>query len=432
MDMGSDDRGTEPSTGRGEAGPEAGGATRGATQGGPWRRVAVFDPFAGVSGDMVLGAWVDLGLDPGWIRDVADALGLPAPDVSVERVRRAGLSAPRVVLDPAGSGGPSGADRSWASIRRRIEESRLSDPVKSSALGAFGRLASAEGRVHGIAPEEVHFHEVGALDSILDVCGGAAGFHRLEIAEAATHPVTLGRGSVPVEHGRYPVPAPATAHLLQGIATRSPGYDGECTTPTGAALLVELTGGRRAEGDLVPERIGYGAGRRDPEDRPNCLRVWLGRTGGGAGEAIRVLQADIDDMSPEYVPDLIDACLDAGALDAVVRGVQMKKGRPGWRIEALTRLSRRADVEAAIFRHSTTLGIRSWPATRHVLPREGEERSWRGHPIRLKRARRDGSARGGGTRIKPEHDDVAAAAAAEGMDVPDVLRELRDAWPEID
>jgi uncharacterized protein (DUF111 family) len=158
----------------------------------------------------------------------------------------------------------------------------------------------------------------------------------------------------------------------------------------------------------------------------------LGQAGASGGEEIRVLQADVDDLTPEYVPDLIDACLEAGALDAVVRGVQMKKGRPGWRIEALARAGDRPRVEEAILRHSTTLGIRSWPVTRRVLPREVEERSWRGHRIRVKLARVPGGAgRDGTVRAKPEHDDVAAAAAAEGMDPTDVLRDLRGRWQDL-
>lgn len=391
-------------------------------------RIAVFDPFAGISGDMVLGAFVDLGLEPSWLAEVAEALRIPAPDVRVERVRRAGLSAMSVSFVPAPGGRRDGAGRSWREIRSLLEGSGLGEEALSLSLGAFTRLARAEARVHGVPAEEVHFHELGAVDALLDVCGAAEGYVRLGIERAATHPVATGRGTVRMEHGEYPLPAPATAYLLEGTATRFTGYEAECVTPTGAALLAEFTGGRAFSGDLVPERVGYGAGDRDPGDRPNCLRVWLGR-GPGEGGGLVMLQADVDDMSPEYVPELIDACLDAGAVDAVVRAVQMKKGRSAWRLEALSAPAARDRVEEALFRHSTTLGVRSWPVSRSVLERHTEERTWRGHRIRVKTARRPGS--GGPVRAKPEHDDVAAAAAAEGLPAPEVLRELGRLWPDL-
>lgn len=394
-------------------------------------RVAVFDPFAGISGDMVLGAWVDLGLDPAWLDEVADALGLPDLDIRVERVRRAGVTATRVTIVPPGNA-DEGHGRTYREIRDRIGSSDLGERTRELSLGAFGRLARAEARVHGVEPEEVHFHEVGAVDALLDVCGACEGYVRLGVARSATLPVTMGRGTVRMQHGEYPLPAPATAYLLEGTATRSPGYEGECVTPTGAALLAELTGGRAFAGDLVPERIGYGAGDRDPADRPNCLRVWLGHTGPADRAALMMLQADVDDMSPEYLPELIDACLDAGALDAVVRWVQMKKGRPGWRVEALVEPGRQVDVETVLFRHSTTLGVRSWPVGRRTLPRWTEEREWRGHSIRVKFARRPGGEDASTVRGKPEHDDVARAAAAEDLSASELLRELRRSWPDLD
>lgn len=393
------------------------------------RREAVFDPFAGLSGDMVLGCWSDLGLDPAWLHEVADALRIRVREARVERVVRCGIAAGRVVFDLGDPGGdPEG--RTAGEIREIVESSPLAEETKRLALGAFARLARAEGRVHGVAPEEVHFHELGARDALLDICGAADGYRRLGVAAASTHPVAVGTGSVEIRHGRYPVPAPATAYLLEGTATRHTGYDGETTTPTGAALLREFTGGRPAAGDMVVERVGYGAGTRDPEDRPNCLRVWIGRRSAKGAESLLVLQADLDDLTPEYLPELVDACLEAGARDAVVRSVHMKKGRRGWRVEAVVPPWRREAVEEALFRHSTTLGIRGWPVTRRVLPRWSEERTWRGHPIRLKFTELptgDGALR----RAKPEHDDVASAAAGEGMSTTEVLRALRDEWPDL-
>jgi pyridinium-3,5-bisthiocarboxylic acid mononucleotide nickel chelatase len=391
-------------------------------------RHAVFDPFAGISGDMVLGTWIDLGLGTEWLTGLADRLGLHMRRLEAHRVMRAGLSATRVVVEPAG-GEAGGHGRSWARIRELLESAELEESARPMALGAFARLAAAEARVHGVDVEAVHFHEVGAADAILDICAAAEGFHRLGLAGATTRPVCVGRGTVRIAHGTYPLPAPATAYLLEGIEIRTDGYEGECTTPTGAALLAEMTGGAPARGDLVLERVGYGAGSRDPEDHPNCLRVWVGRAP-ARDDTLVVLQADVDDLSPEYAPQLIEACVTAGALDASVGWRLMKKGRPAWRLEALVRARAQRSVEEAIFRHATTLGIRGWSAFRRVLPRRIEAREWRGHRIRVKLSAASDAAEGPWTG-KPEHDDVVAAAAREGMAPRAVLRALREAWPDL-
>lgn len=394
------------------------------TEGG---RAAVFDPFAGISGDMVLGAWIDLGLGQEWLVGLADRLGLAMRRLEARRAMRAGLSCTQVIVEPAAADGGQG--RHWSEIRGLLERAELDESARPVALGAFARLAAAEARVHGVDVDAVHFHEVGAADALLDICAAAEGFERLGLVDAATRPVCVGRGTVRIAHGTYPVPAPATAYLLEGIEILADGYDGECTTPTGAALLAELTGGRPAGGDWVLERVGYGAGSRDPEDHPNCLRVWLGRAPERGGTLV-VLQADVDDLSPEYAPQLIEACVTAGALDASVGWRLMKKGRPAWRLEALVRAPERRAVEDVIFRHSTTLGVRGLYASRRTLPRRIEMREWRGHRIRVKLSPAAGNPEGPWSG-KPEHDDVAAAAAGEGMAPRAVLRALREAWPDL-
>jgi len=415
------------------------GSTNGGTGGGDdafgtgpaGGRRALFDPFAGIAGDMVLGCWMDLGLDREWLAGLADRLELSFEVIEVERVVRCGLEAARVALEPAAEAhGKAGHGRHWTEIREHLERAPLIEEARPLALGAFARLSEAEGRVHGVPPDEVHFHEVGAVDAILDICGAAEGFVRLGFEEAATRPVTPGGGSVVIQHGEYPVPAPATAYLLEGTAIRADGYEGECTTPTGAAILAELTRGRPPRGDVVVERVGYGAGTRDPEDHPNCLRVWAVRAAED-GRAALLLQADLDDLSPEYVPELIEACLEAGALDATVHGLTMKKGRPGWRVEALVPPGRQGGVEDVLFEHSTTLGVRGWRTFRRVLARRVEEREWRGHTIRVKLSAGGSPAERMSWTGKPEHDDVAAAAAAEGMAPRAVLRELRGDWPDL-
>lgn len=386
----------------------------------------VFDPFSGISGDMVLGCWVDLGLDLEWLRGVAAALGLDV-ELEVGRVRRAGLSASKVTVHPRERGGHG---HHAAEIRQRIEDSDLEERARTLALGAFARLAEAEGRVHGVPADRVHFHEVGAADAILDICAAADGFVRLGLQAASTFPVALGGGSVRIAHGTYPVPAPATAYLLEGTAVRPTRYEYECVTPTGAALLAEFCRGRAPAGDLTVEVVAYGAGDHDPEDHPNCLRVWLVRPAAEAFHAsVLVIQTDLDDLEPEYLPSLLDACLEAGALDAVVHPVQMKKGRPAWRLEAQLEPHARDAVEAAIFRHSTTLGVRSWSVTRRALVRSVERRRWRGHEIRVKHRRTPSGE--GIQSAKAEYEDVAAAARAEGLEPGEVRLLLREAWPDV-
>jgi hypothetical protein len=278
------------------------------------------------------------------------------------------------------------------------------------ARGAFERLARAEAAVHGSDPERVHFHEVGAVDAIADIVGTAAGIVQLGIDTAYTRPVALGRGWVESAHGRLPVPAPATLRLLEGCPVVESPFEDELVTPTGAALLAELTGGRTAPGDFRPIRSGFGAGARDPKERPNCLRLIL-LDDAATTAAVVLVQADVDDLSPELVPDALQALLDAGALDAWAQPVSMKKGRPGLRLEALARSDDRARIAEALFTHTTTIGLRFWPVDREILPREVQEMEWRGFRIRIKRA----ILPDGTFRFKPEYEDVTQVARALGL-----------------
>ncbi|MFQ5689564.1 MAG: nickel pincer cofactor biosynthesis protein LarC [Gemmatimonadota bacterium] len=405
----------------------AAGAGAGAAGGGDAFQL-VLDPFSGISGDMVLGCWMELGLDRDWLLGVANAVGLEGVEIRVDRVERAGVGATKVTIQPEEAESVH-RGRYFREIRELIANSGLHSRTKELSLGAFRRLAEAEGKVHGVAAEDVHFHEVGAIDAILDICGAADGFVRLNIETASSFPVALGRGWVEIQHGRYPVPAPATAYLLEGIAVYPAGYSYEVVTPTGAALLAELCGGRSPSGDMRIQRIGYGAGSADPEDHPNCLRACLTIPACDPHDCVIVLQADIDDMTPEYVPGVIEACLQAGALDATISPVHMKKGRPGWRLEAQVAPGHRDAVEEAMFAASTTLGIRSWRIQRRTLPRTVEVRTWRGHRIRIKRS--GFGPEGGPIRAKPEFDDVAEAARREGWDAARVLRRLRALWPDL-
>ncbi|HYJ79089.1 MAG TPA: nickel pincer cofactor biosynthesis protein LarC [Longimicrobiaceae bacterium] len=370
-------------------------------------RGLIFDPFAGVSGDMTVAALLDLGLPLEWLQGFVAGLGLDGVSVDAERVMRKGIACTRLLLELP----HEHAHRHLRHVVEIIDRAGVAPEVRDRAVHAFTLLAAAEAEVHGTTPERVHFHEVGALDAIVDILSAVAGCAELGVSECYTRPVALGRGWVDMEHGHFPVPPPAVLKLLKGIPVADPELQGECTTPTGAALVAALTGGRAAPATFTPLASGFGAGARDPDDRPNCLRLVLIEPAAGEGDGVLVVQCDVDDLSPEYVPPLLEAALAAGALDCTATPVLMKKGRPGVRVEALAPPERLEAVAAALFHAGSSIGLRWWPAERRVLPRRVETVTWRGEEIRVKRS----ALPGGGERAKPEFEDVARAAARLGI-----------------
>ncbi|HEX7050089.1 MAG TPA: nickel pincer cofactor biosynthesis protein LarC [Longimicrobiales bacterium] len=381
-------------------------------------RALIFDPFAGISGDMILGALVDLGLEPGWLEDFVASVGIPDVRVRVERTIRRGISCGRVHFELP----HEHAHRHLRQVLEVVDRSAAPQSVKETAGAVFHRLAAAEAAIHGTGIDEVHFHEVGALDAILDVLCAIAGLEELGFEECYTRPVAIGRGFVDIAHGRFPLPAPATLRLLEGLPVHDAGWAGECTTPTGAAILATVTQGRRAPSDVVITRSGYGAGSRDPEDRPNCLRLIACELPAAERERLYVVQADVDDLPPEYVPPAQEALFSAGALDATVFPLSMKRGRPGVRIEALAGEAELDAVLTALFRSTSTIGARYWAVGRRVLSRETEVVEWRGQRVRRKRVRLPD----GVERTKPEYEDVLAAARALGLPAYQVWLELDD------
>lgn len=379
-------------------------------------RALIFDPFAGISGDMTVAALVDLGLDERWLHDFVAGLGLRSVGVQVERVVRRGIAAPHVRFRyPAEQ-----VHRHLRDVLEIIDSSSAPAAARSRAADAFRRIAAAEARVHGTTVEQVHFHEVGALDAILDILCVMAGVTQLGYDEFRTRPIAVGSGWIEIEHGRYPVPAPATLGILEGLPLTGMQLDGECTTPTGAAILTTLTGGLAAPESFVAGRTGFGAGTRDPIDRPNVLRIIEATIEDAGGAALWLLQADLDDMAPEYVAAAQDLLLGAGALDAVILTIAMKKGRIGTRLEILAEADRIDQIEQTLFRATSTIGIRRWPVQRTVLGRTVEERTWHGQTIRWKRV----TLPDGSTREKPEFDDVVRAATALGISPWELRRRL--------
>ena len=376
-------------------------------------KALIFDPFAGISGDMTLGALIDLGLDPDWLRQFVAGLALGDIRVNISRVRRRGIDSAHVAFDLP----HEHAHRHLRHVVEIINKASASELTKARAIDAFTLLAQSEAEVHGTTVEKVHFHEVGALDAILDVLCSMAGIERLGFEEFFTRPVAVGHGWVDIEHGRFPVPAPATLKLLSGVTVTGAELAGECTTPTGAAILAALTKGRPAPGVFRLIRNGFGAGTRDPADRPNVLRL-IACEIEPAVDTLYVVQADVDDLAAEYVPAAQDALLRAGAVDAVIANIAMKKGRPGLRFEALVPAAALDAVLAALFSTTTTIGARYWPVQRPALPRSESEVVWRGQKIR----RKEVVLPDGTVRSKAEYEDVLRAAEALGISALEVRR----------
>jgi uncharacterized protein (TIGR00299 family) protein len=374
------------------------------------------DCVAGVAGDMLLGALVDAGADPERLRSGLRALGVEGLDLEFEPAERGGLRATRArVCAP-----PEHAHRTWRDVRALLERADLADRARARAHAAFERLARAEGRIHGMEPEEVHFHEVGALDAIADVCGVALALEQLGVERVVCSPLPAPRGWVDAEHGRLPLPAPAVLELLRGAPLHGVALDVELVTPTGAALVSSLAEGFGPLPPMRLERVGYGAGARELTSLPNVVRVLVGApVPEGATPRVSLVETNIDDLSPELVPDAAEAAFRAGALDVWTTPVLMKKSRPGIVLSALARPAQEKDVARAILRSTSALGVRMTEYRRWELPREwttvrvGEE------DVRVKVGRLDGER----PVLAPEHDDCARVATRTGRTVASVWAE---------
>jgi hypothetical protein len=387
-------------------------------------RIAILDPFSGISGDMTLGALVDLGLDPGWLRALPAVLGLAGVVVRTERVRRGDIASWKVDFDIP----PQPHGRHLRQIAAIVDASPAPDVVKARAKAAFEAIAQIEAEIHGTSVEKVHLHEVGAVDAILDVMGAVWGFHLLAVEQVYCGAIALGEGFVDAAHGRLAVPAPATLRLLEGLTVRpGPEGSGELTTPTGAALVRVLSSGP-IPAVYRPIRSGYGAGAKDPAGRANALRIILADCEGsdGVSETLTLLGADIDDMSGEYLAATADALRDAGALDVTLLQTLMKKGRPGVRVELLCRLEDAARLEDFLLRESSTIGVRRATVSRRALPREQRTIEVFGHPVRLKVV----ALPGGGARAKAEYEDVRRLVSATGRTTAEVFEAIARQTPD--
>jgi pyridinium-3,5-bisthiocarboxylic acid mononucleotide nickel chelatase len=380
-------------------------------------RVAYLDCVGGLAGDMVLGALLDAGAPPEALHQAIDALGLTGVKVEIDRVARHGIGATHVRVDAAARHEP----RPTSELLARVADADLSERVRARSLDALGRLADVEGGIHGEPADAVVLHELGGDDTLVDICGSFALLEALGVARLICSPLPYARGLVAGEHGAMPAPAPAVLGLLPGAPFVGVEADHELVTPTGAAIAAVGTDGFGELPPLQLEAVGYGTGTRDPQDRPNLLRVVLGAAATPASGPAPVrdallLEANLDDLLPELIPDAIEACVAAGALDVWTTPVQMKKGRPGVVLSAVARPDAEGAIARALLEHTSSLGVRVTPLRRYELDREIRRVDVEGHPIRVKVALRGGRV----VNVAPEHDDCAAVAAALGRPVKQV------------
>jgi uncharacterized protein (TIGR00299 family) protein len=370
------------------------------------------DCAAGASGDMFLGALVDVGVPLAVLRQAVDALDVEPITLRAEQVVRAGIGATRVhvdVTEPA-------TTRTWSDVRALLESGHLDEDVRATALTVFGLLAAAEAQVHRVAVDDVHFHEVGALDAIADVVATAAGLHTLQLTELLASPVALGSGTARGAHGPLPVPVPAVLALLQGVPVRAGAVPHEMTTPTGAALLAGVVTGW---GELPPMRVlrtGTGAGGRDPAEAANVLRLVIGEPVEATGSSL-LIETNVDDLDPRLWPAVLQRLLDIGARDAWLTPILMKKGRPAHTLSVLCNEGIVDQVERVVFAETSTIGVRVQRVDKHALQRSECKVDVDGQPVRVKLASHDGVV----VNANPEYDDVVAAAEALGRPVKDVL-----------
>lgn len=375
---------------------------------------AYFDCFAGVAGDMVLGALLDAGASQRVLREGLAGLDLDPFEVEIGAAMRGGIGATQVTVRTDGR-----TRRTWADLRELLGGADLAEPVRRRALETFARLAEAEGRVHRVAPEAVHFHEVGAVDAVVDVVGAALLLHDLGVAEVWASAVATGTGRTRGEHGVLPVPAPAVLELLRGAPLHGGGVEAELTTPTGAAILAASASRFDTLPPLRLARVGYGAGSRTHRELPNLLRVILGERvdQGPGGDGGLVLEANIDDMTPELAPWVLDRLLEAGAADVWFTPIHMKKGRPGITLSVLCPPGTDAALRTVLWRETSTLGVRGLPVRKWVLERRIAEVEVLGGKARVKL----GLDQGAVVNVAPEFADCVRLAEQTGKPLKEVM-----------
>lgn len=390
-------------------------------------RVAHFDCFSGISGDMTLAALFDLGVPAEPVLAGIASLGLPIK-IEIEKVRKGGFAATQIFVEA-----PEQEDhRFLPEIEEILSRGNLTPTQRDLALKIFRRLGEAEAAVHGLPLEQVHFHEVGALDSIADIAGCAIALDLLGVERFTSSSVATGSGTVKCEHGVMPIPTPATTELLKGVPLRPSPIKSELTTPTGAAILTSIVAEYVDTPALTIDKVGHGAGRKEFMEQPNLLRVFLGRAEprerpGPDADTIWILETNLDDVPGEVIGYCFDLLFAAGALDVFTTPIQMKKNRPGLMLSVLAEEANLAALEDILFRETQTFGIRRHRAERHKLKREmvSVDTSW--GKVRVKRGWRDSET----MVFAPEYEDCAAIARKTGIALRDVFEAAQKKCDEL-
>ncbi len=400
-------------------------------------KIAYFDCFSGISGDMTLGAFVDAGLDAGLLRNQLAQLHLHGYEISTEKVKRAGINGTkvRVVIPPEHHHTHVSHDKhhhhshlKFSDIQSIIEKSPLHHEIKSDSVKIFRRLAMVEAKVHNTTIEEVHFHEVGAIDSIIDIVGSVIAIKHMGIEKIYFSPVPTGCGYTTCEHGTFPVPAPATAELLKNQLLKSVAIEKELTTPTGAAIITTMGEGLRTNPEMKILQIGYGAGTHDNPNIPNLLRIFIGETTPGTeSDEMWIVETNVDNMSGEILGYVMDKLFQAGAVDVYFTSIQMKKERPGTIISAIVPELKLPPVESVFFNQTTTFGIRKHKVIRKTLAREFKEFDSPVGKIKMKIGKLNGDIKS----ISPEYEDCKKIAEEKGIPLKQVYSMISQIFGKI-
>jgi uncharacterized protein (TIGR00299 family) protein len=396
-------------------------------------KILYFDCFAGAAGDMILGAMLDAGLPFEELKRALGSLAVEGWDVSVDRVVKTGITATKFRVHEHAHAHHHHDHHHHhhhhplAQIYAAINRSALSDGGRSRAIGMFKRLGEAESAIHGIPLDKIHLHEVGALDSIIDIVGAVFALEWFKADKIVVSPINVGGGMVKSAHGVFPVPAPATVALLKRAPVYSSGIQAELLTPTGALILTEYASEFGPVPAMTIDRVGYGAGDRELEETPNVLRVLVGQAvdePSGSSMKVVVLECEIDDMNPQIFGVLMEQLYTAGALDVFYSAVQMKKNRPGTLMTIVAQPEQRETMTEIVFRESTTIGVRYQELSRECLDREMVTVTTPLGPVRFKVARRNGRL----LNAQPEFDDLAKLSQERGIPIKDVQAQAHKAW----
>ena len=380
-------------------------------------RIAYFDTFSGISGDMIMGALIDLDLDINFLKKELGKLNLKGHTIEAKKIVKNGISATKFYLIEKHK---HHDERNLKEINKIIGNSKLDDEIKITIKKIFLKIAQAEAKIHNMPINKVHFHEIGAIDTIIDVAGAVIGFKKLGIENIYCSKLNVGTGFVEFSHGKFPVPAPATAEILKGIPVYHNSIEAELVTPTGAAIITTLAEKFGKMPTIKVEKIGYGAGTKDLE-QPNVLRVFYGELESGKNETINVIEANIDNMNPEIYPYVIEKLMENGALDAYLTSIIMKKGRPAIKLSVLCEIKDTNKLCKIIFDETTTLGVRIFTAEKRKLDREIKTIKTKYGNVRVKISKLNNKIQN----VMPEYEDCARIAKKYKIPLKRVYGEVK-------